>query len=369
MPTEVKQRKKTQSQKQSDEVSETSATNGAQKVKTEAGNNAGANKAYSSLDIRSIMCLLSLAACGALSWVVLQQNERFSKIEEKYRFLHGKTSSLFDMEEEVLKVSKKCESIQPMLQALGGQRGALQPQLEGFEQDVTRLKEWASGLTEKRALLQTSLIALRDAMGQIEERTSAIAKDFANKVASVRTDVRRMDGLQSELESLLTQVGELEDKATQVERSMVKRIGDVLASSIDRVSNLRAASERNSQAIEQLRRRIPELTTADKQISERLRELESGRARLIRTVTFASDLKPKVAAIKRDFGAFEPQLSDLTLRIGRLADDLTKREQEISELRQTLANLTAVEGDLSVTTKQVHEIADISDIGEMHRPT
>ncbi|XP_041637042.1 inhibitor of nuclear factor kappa-B kinase-interacting protein isoform X2 [Cheilinus undulatus] len=363
MPTEVKQRKK--SPKQSDEVSETSSSNDKdedKKAKTEAVNNASSNKSSSSLDIKSVMCLLSLAACGALSWMVLQQNERFSEIEEKYKFLHGKTSSLFDMEEEVLKVSKKCESIQPMLEDLGAQRGPLQPRLESLEQDVIRLKEWASGLTEKRAQLQTSLAALREAVGQIEERTSAITKDFNNKVASVRTDVRRMDGLQSELESLLTQLGELEDKTSQVERSMVKHIGDVLASSIDRVSNLRSASERNSQAIDQLRRRVPELTAADKQISDRLQELESGRARLIRTVTFASDLKPKVAAIKRDFGAFEPQLSDLTLRIGRLAEDLMLREQEITELRQTLANLTAVEGDLNVTTKQVSEIADISDI-------
>ncbi|XP_033470103.2 inhibitor of nuclear factor kappa-B kinase-interacting protein isoform X2 [Epinephelus lanceolatus] len=370
MPAELKQRKK--SQKQSDEGSETSASNvkdETQKVKTDGGNNTGTNKTSSGLDIRGLMCLLSLVACGALSWMVLQQNERFTEIEEKYRSLHVKTSSLFDMEEEVLKVSKKCESVQLMLEGLGGQRGALQPQLEGLEQEVSRLKEWAFGLNEKRAQLQTSLTSLRDAVGQIEERTSAIAKDFVNKVASVRTDVRRMDGLQSELESLLTQVAELEDKTAQVERSMVKRIGDVLANSIDRVSNLRSASERNTQAIEQLRRRIPELTTADTQISERLRELESGRARLIRTVTFASDLKPKVAAIKRDFRAFEPQLSDLTLRIGRLAEDLMKREQEVAELRQTLANLTAVEGDLSVTSKQVSEMTDLSDIGEMPQPT
>ncbi|XP_029318405.1 inhibitor of nuclear factor kappa-B kinase-interacting protein isoform X2 [Cottoperca gobio] len=369
MPTELKQRKK--SQKQS-EVSETSAANAndeTQKVKTEDGNDAGAKKTSSSLDIRSLMCVLSLAACGALSWMVLQQNERFSQIEEKYKSLQGKTSSLFDMEEEVLKVSKKCESVQLMLERLGGQQGALRPHLEGLEQDVSRLQEWASGLNEKRAHLQTSLSSLRDTVGQIEERTSAIAKDFANKVASVRTDVRRMDGLHSELESLLTQVTELEEKTAQVEHSMVKRIGDVLAGSIDRVSNLRAASERNTQAIEQLRRRVPELTTADQQISERLRELESTRARLIRTATFASDLKPKVGAIRRDLEAFEPQLSDLTLRIGRLAEDLMKREQEVAELRQTLANLTAVEGDLSVAIKQVREIADISDIGEMNRQT
>lgn len=43
--------------------------------------------------------------------MVLQQNERFSDIEEKYRLLHGKASSLFDMEEEVLKVSKKVRLI------------------------------------------------------------------------------------------------------------------------------------------------------------------------------------------------------------------------------------------------------------------
>ncbi|XP_068163028.1 inhibitor of nuclear factor kappa-B kinase-interacting protein isoform X2 [Antennarius striatus] len=363
MPTEVKQRKKSQKQSDEPETSDVNGTDETQNVKTVPENNVGANKM--SLDMRSLLCFLSLAACGALSWLVQLQNEKFSEIEEKYNFLHGKTSNLFEMEEQVLKVYKKCESLQPMLESVIGQQTALQPQLEGFEQDVTRLKDWVSGLTEKRVQLQTSLTELRGAVGQIEDRTSAIAKDFANKVASVKTDVRRMGGLQSELESLLTQVGELEDKTTQVEQSMIKRIGDVLASSIDRVSNVRAASERNTQAIEKLRRRIPELTAADDQISERLTELEEGRARIIRTVTFANDLKPRVFTIKRDFGAFEPQLSDLTLRIGRLAEDLTKREQEIAEIRQTLANLTAVEGDLSITSKQVSEIGDISDIGEM----
>ncbi|KAM9327528.1 inhibitor of nuclear factor kappa-B kinase-interacting protein isoform 2-T2 [Pholidichthys leucotaenia] len=367
MPTEVKQRRKTQGLKEVSEESAPNCKDETQKAETERRDSTGASKA-SGVDIKNVVCLMSLASCAALTWLVLQQNERVSKIEENYRYLQGKTSSLLDKEEEIIEVSKKCESIQLMLEGLGGHWGAQQAERKGLEQDVGRLKEWASGLTEKRAQLQSSLTSLSDAVGKIEERTSAISKDFVNKVSSVRTDIRRMDGLHSELESLLAQVGELEEKTNQVERSMVKRIGDLLASSIDRVSNLRAASERNAQAIDQLRRGISELISSDKEISERLRELESGRARLIRTVTFASDLKPKVAAIRRDFGAFEPQLSDLTLRIGRLAEDLTKREQDISELRQTLINLTAVEGELSATSKQVSDIADLSDIKEMHIP-
>lgn len=66
MPTEVKQRKKLQ--KLADEVSEMSSVNGrndVQKEKTEAGKN---NVNKTSLDFRTILCLLSLAACGVLSW-------------------------------------------------------------------------------------------------------------------------------------------------------------------------------------------------------------------------------------------------------------------------------------------------------------
>ncbi|KAM6985637.1 inhibitor of nuclear factor kappa-B kinase-interacting protein-like [Aplochiton taeniatus] len=233
-------------------------------------------------------------------------------------------------------------------------------QLEGLEVEVRQLKEWATGLIEKRSHLQTSIAALTGAVGQIEERTAAITNDVNNKLASVRTDVRRMDGLQSEVQSLLSQVSELEEKAAQAERTMVKRIGDLLVGSIDRVSALRTATEHNGQAIEKLRKRIPELASSDKRLSDRLRELESSRARLMRTVTFAADLKPKVFTIKRDFAAFEPQVSDLTLRIGRLAEDLTKREEDIFELKQTLLSLSAVGGDLSIVTKKLSQMTEIA---------
>lgn len=63
MPAEVKQRKKTA--KQSDGASDASSADGrdeARRLKTEAGDTAAG------LDVRSLMCVLSLAACGALSW-------------------------------------------------------------------------------------------------------------------------------------------------------------------------------------------------------------------------------------------------------------------------------------------------------------
>lgn len=354
MPNEVKQRKKPQ--KPGDDTPESTEANGQDKGQRVRTAKEGEKRSYC-FDLKSISCLLSLTACAALSWVVLQQSERFSEIEEKFRLLQIKTSPLIAMEEELQTVSKKCKSVQQKLESLWAQNE--KSELKGLELEVNQLKNWASGLTEKRSQLQTSFNTLRDAVGQIEERTSVISKDFTSKVASVRTDVRRMDGLRSEMDSLLSQVGVLEDKTSQVERTMVKRIGDVLANSIDRVSSLRSSSERNSQAIEQLQRRIPELVSADRELSGRLQELESGRAKIIRTVTFASDLKPKIFSIKRDFGAIQPQLSDLTLRIGQLAEDLTKRKQEIMEMRLTLMNLTAVGNDVEAAISEIINTSDV----------
>ncbi|KAL0962997.1 hypothetical protein UPYG_G00348170 [Umbra pygmaea] len=250
----------------------------------------------------------------------------------------------------------ECNSVHSLLERLQDPPGAFLPQLETMEWDVSQLKDWASGLTEKGGKLHENLASLKEALGKIEGRTSAINADINNKLASVRTDVRRMGGLQSDVGSLLAKVGALEERATQAERSMIKRIGDLLASSIDRFQGLKAASERIAQGLEQLKRRLPELYTADRQLSERLRELESGRARLVRTVTFAGDLKPKVATIKRDFGALVPQVNDLTLRIGRLAEDLTNREKDIAEFQQMFANMSAVQEDLRLVSLQLSRV-------------
>lgn len=71
MPSEIKQRKKTQSQKQDDETPQMSPANGkddTQKTKTVDGERSGSKKPTSGLDVKGLMCLLSLIACGVLSW-------------------------------------------------------------------------------------------------------------------------------------------------------------------------------------------------------------------------------------------------------------------------------------------------------------
>ncbi|KAL7827929.1 hypothetical protein AOLI_G00310810 [Acnodon oligacanthus] len=313
-----------------------------------------------SLDLRTTVSLLSLGACCLLAGVVVHQNARFNDVEEKYSQLYEKAANLLVLEEKMGAVSKKCDDVQVLLESQEVKSPLAH--LSRLEQEVSQLREWSSGLTEQRQRMQEKLAILLQAVEQIKNRTAAISNDMASKVASVRTDVRRMGGLEGEVDTLLTQTGQLEEKVAQVEKHMVKRVGEVLAASIDRISGLKSSSEKNSQNLEQVRKRIPELSATDKKLFDRILALESNRAKVIRTVTFATDLRPKVLTIKRDFAMLEPQLADLTLRIGHLAEDVMKREEDIAQIKESLANLMTVRGDLKQADEELAVKSTSSDM-------
>ncbi len=190
--------------------------------------------------------------------------------------------------------------------------------MEALDAEVSRLQERFSSLAGQRQQLQQNLSALSQAVESMEQQS-------ISRLASIRTDVRRMAGLEGEVELLLNQTQSLEEKVAQTEKLMVRRIGDLLAGSINRVSALRSSAEKSSQRLDQINTLVHQLSAVHRQLSERILALESGQAKLLRTATFASDLKPKVFSIRQDFAIIEPKLDDLTLRIGLLAEDLMSR--------------------------------------------
>uniref|UniRef100_A0A8C1KQI4 Uncharacterized protein n=1 Tax=Cyprinus carpio TaxID=7962 RepID=A0A8C1KQI4_CYPCA len=186
-------------------------------------------------------------------------------------------------------------------------------------------------LAGQRQQLQLNLSALAQAVEGVEQQASS---EVTSRLASIRTDVRRMAGLEGEVELLFNQTQALEEKVAQTEKLMVKRIGDLLAGSIDRVSALRSSAEKSSQRLDQISALVQQLSAAHRELSERILALESGQAKLLKTATFASDLKPKVFSIRQDFAIIQPKLDDLTLRIGLLAEDLMSREEELGEQKR-----------------------------------
>ncbi|XP_008287440.1 inhibitor of nuclear factor kappa-B kinase-interacting protein isoform X1 [Stegastes partitus] len=356
MPTEVKQRKKTQAQKQNDELSET-AKYEAQKVKTEE--NTGANKASSGLDVKSLMCLLSLAACGVLSWMVLQQNEKFSQIEEKYKSLHGKTSSLFDMEEEIVRVSKKLAASEDDLQAALS-TVSLATRLQ---QDISTLHAavMAMQADENSASrdLQTVNAHFLNVTETWQERLAAVTSDLAALKAESRDAhagaTERVNEAEQRARSLAERLGELEDSTKRNARALerteeedAKRAQDQLDWNTKQIHRLEeqlsSLSKREAELNSQLQEHIPRA----QQCEEHLPQVEEAVRSILR--------------LGGDLNAAEKRLEEVTLQVFGTEDSMLKALNEILEIRQELDTLQAhnsilkMKNELSVVKEAVHEL-------------
>ncbi|XP_075967528.1 inhibitor of nuclear factor kappa-B kinase-interacting protein isoform X1 [Anarhichas minor] len=353
MRTEFKQRKK--SQKQSDEAAETSDANckdEMHKAKMQAGNNAGVNKTF-------IMCLLSLAACGALSWVVLQQNERFSQIEEKYKSLHRKTSSLFDMEEEVLKVSEKLAASEDDLQeALSAVSLAAR-----LEQDISTLHAAVMSMQadENSASrdLQTVNAHFLNVTETWQERLAAIASDLAALKAESREAHAGATGRVNEAErrgrSLAERLEELEDSTRRNARALERTEGDDTQRTQDHL-------DWNTKQIHKLEEQIGSLTKREAELGTQLQEHIPRAQQCEEHLPQVEEAVRSILRLTGDLSGAERRLEEVTLQVFGTEDSMLKALNEILEIRQELDTLQAqnsilrMKNELSVVKEAVREL-------------
>ncbi|XP_014836777.1 PREDICTED: inhibitor of nuclear factor kappa-B kinase-interacting protein isoform X1 [Poecilia mexicana] len=362
MPTEIKQRKKTQSQKQNDEMPQNSPANGkgeAQKVKTEDGENSGANKTSSGPDIKGLMCLLSLVACGVLSWVVLQQNERFSLMEDKYKALHGKTSSLLEMEEEMVKVSKKLVASEDDLQ-----------EALSTVSTVTRLQKDISALHAVAMAMQADEnLASRD-LQAVNARFLNVTETWQERLAAVTADLAALKAESREAHAGATErVNEAEQRARALARRLeeledsTKRNARVLErTEEDDAKRAQEHLDWNTKQIHKLQEQIGSLTKREAELTSELHEHIPRAQQCEEQLPKVEEVVRSILKLNGDLSGAEKRLEEVTLQVFGTEDSMLKALNEILEIRQELDRLQAhnsilkMKNELSVVKEAVREL-------------
>ncbi|XP_074867545.1 inhibitor of nuclear factor kappa-B kinase-interacting protein isoform X2 [Carettochelys insculpta] len=310
------------------------------------------------IDLRTALHLLSLVACLLLTWFLFQQSVQLSHMEKEFHLLQLEAGKYQNMEDKVNLISEKCDKTQDLMEQLEALH--VISHVKHLQEDLYSMKTWSKSVIKKKEDLQETLTILFHAVAKVEQSTASVAKDVSLKIATVKTDIRRISGLVSDVTSLTESLQALENKVDKAEKKTVQNIGDLLTSSIDRTAKLQSFASDNSKRIEQIKIILSDLRGDFSKHSDRLLNLESNRAKVLKTVTFANDLKPKVYNLKKDFAHLEPMINELTLRIGRLADDILQREKEIVFLNEKLSNLTTVQTQIKDMKDEVTKISDMN---------
>ncbi|KFV02716.1 PREDICTED: inhibitor of nuclear factor kappa-B kinase-interacting protein isoform X2 [Pterocles gutturalis] len=310
------------------------------------------------MDSRTSLSIISLAVCLVLSWFLFQQSNQFADMEKKYNFLQKEAEKFLDVENKVNLISGKCEKTWNLMEELEDLK--IISHIKHLQEDIYTMKMWSSSIIKKQEELQKNSTTLFHAVSSVEQNAASIAKNITLMIVTVKTDIRRISGLVSDMTTLTDSLQTLEDKVEKGEEKTVKNIGNLLTSSIDRSTELQSLAFSNARKIEQIQTALSELRSDFNKHSDRLLNLEGDRAKVLKTVTFANDLKPKMYKLKKDFAILEPLISDLTLRIGRLVEDILRREKEIALLNEKLANLTRVQTEIKDMKDEITKISDMN---------
>uniref|UniRef100_A0A8C9A4W3 IKBKB interacting protein n=1 Tax=Prolemur simus TaxID=1328070 RepID=A0A8C9A4W3_PROSS len=308
-------------------------------------------------DPRTGLSLLSLGTCLGLAWFVFQQSEKFAKVENQYQLLKIKSNEFQGLQSKITLIAEKCQKSEAVMEQLKSFQ--IITHLKHLQEEIYEVKTWTNSITEKQDILNNNLTTLSQNIIKVDQSTTSLAKDVGLKIATVKTDIRRISGLVTDVTSLTESVQQLENKIENVEENTVKNIGDLLSSSIDRTAMLRKTASENSQRINSVKKTLTELKSDFDKHTDRFLSLEGDRAKVLKTVAFANDLKPKVYNLKKDFSRLEPLVNDLTLRIGRLVTDLLQREKEITFLNEKISNLTIVQAEIKDIKDEITHISDI----------
>uniref|UniRef100_G3Q8L5 IKBKB interacting protein n=1 Tax=Gasterosteus aculeatus aculeatus TaxID=481459 RepID=G3Q8L5_GASAC len=253
------------------------------------------------------LCFSSVCA-SRLFRLVLQQNERFSEIEEKYKSLNGKTSSLFAMEEDVLKVSKKLAASEDDLR------------------EALSTVSMATRLEQEISTLHAAVAAMQDDENSASRDLQTVNAHFLNVT---ETWQQRLAAVSSDLTALKAESREAHAGATERVNEAERR-GRSLA---ERLEELEDSTGRNARAMERTegddtRRAEEHLDWNTEQVhklEERIRGLTASSAEL------GSQLEEHVPRA-RECEEHLPQVEEAVRSILRLAADLSAAERRLEEV-------------------------------------
>ncbi|XP_061922796.1 inhibitor of nuclear factor kappa-B kinase-interacting protein isoform X1 [Entelurus aequoreus] len=360
MPTEVKQRKK----KQSEDV----PANCQQEVEQRLTKEDGDSPKTSSLDFKGIMCVLSLAVCAALSWEVIQQNERFSNMEEKFTLLHGKTSSWTQMEEQVEKMNQKLAAsevaVQEALSALS--------MATGLQQDVVTLHAAVVAMQADESSASGDLQAVNGRFLNVTETWQARLAVAASELAALKAEAREAHaGATDKVNEAERRVRALREKLEELEDSTKRNARAMERSEEDDAKRAREHLDWNTKQVHNLQEHVNRLARKEAELSAELQELIPRARECEEHLPSVEEALRSILKLAGDLSGAEKRLEEATLQVFGAEDNMLKTLHQIVEMRQEVDALQArssilkMKSELSVVREAVHELTMVLRGGQV----
>lgn len=264
------------------------------------------------MDSRMALGVISLSACLVLAWLLFQQSSRFADMEKRYNFLQQEAERFLDMENKVSLISEKLESSDSILQESASSISVMTE----FEQEVSSLRNTVREIENNEQ-------ALFMEMQGINEKFQNITNSWRRSMDEMNTNT---SGIKSEAKFIHTEVTTQINKVDQRIKSLSERLKDLEDGTARNIKTVKRQEDDEFAMVEQ---KLDSHATAIEKLEEEQNSLLAKNTDLSQKL---AAYEPKIEECKTHL----PKIENAIHSILRLSSELLNMEKKIENLATQL---------------------------------
>ncbi|KAL1774710.1 inhibitor of nuclear factor kappa-B kinase-interacting protein isoform X1 [Sigmodon hispidus] len=287
-------------------------------------------------DPRTGLSLLSLGTCLGLAWLVFQQSEKFSKMENQYRLLQIESNEYQGLRNKISLISDKLESTESILQEATSSM-ALMTQ---FEQEVSVLQRSIHDIENSEEKLTQKMQNLNEKFQNISDFWRRTLAEMNNNTAIFKSEAKhihsqvtmKINAAEQEMKLLTERLKDLEDSTRRNIRTVSRQEEEDLL-------QVEAQLSSDAKAVEKLEEEQHMLLARDEDLTNKLSSYQPKVEECKAQLPTIEDAIHSVLRVSQDLMGTEKKMEDLTMQMFNMEDDMLRAVSEIMEMQKALEGI------------------------------
>ncbi|XP_073423940.1 inhibitor of nuclear factor kappa-B kinase-interacting protein isoform X1 [Dendrobates tinctorius] len=318
----------------------------------------------SCLDLRTTLCSLCLAVCVALTWIVFQQSQNFTIFEQKLQSLRSESSALQELEEKVGQIFGKLKSTDEVLAEATSSSSLVsnfQQQLTNLYTDIDHIQIHELSLSEKMQTINLRFQNVTDSWKKSLDEMKLESDSVISETKSFRNQMTlKINSADQTLKQLSEKLKEFESGTLRNFRTVKTQEGDDL----QRISDV---LEWDDNAIKELEKEQNDLANLNNQVQKNMEEFQPRLTECIKNLPTIDSAVRSLLKVSKEMQDLEKKMNTLTEQVFNTEDNLLKIITETLEIQHALErmqydnSILKLQNEVSVLKEKTNLLSKLDD--------
>uniref|UniRef100_A0A8C5QQQ1 IKBKB interacting protein n=1 Tax=Leptobrachium leishanense TaxID=445787 RepID=A0A8C5QQQ1_9ANUR len=363
MSTEVKQRKKVSTSKEGKD-GQPMAPPTAPQIRDEVPGKTVVDPAFKQqrppiVEVRTVLCLLCLAICGALSWFVFEQSRTFSILEHRYQSLQTRSEALEELGDKIRLVFGKLESTEDIL-----------AEAKVSSSVVTNLQQHLSNLQDNLGEVQNNEHLLSTKMQHVNMRFQTITDTWKKSLdemnlhtSSLKSDIKEFHSHATrKINAADNKLNLVSERLKDMEDSTKRNMRTVKSHEEEEFVKIKEQINWDTKAIEELEKQQSNLVDTNEEVKQNMVELKPKLGECIQNLPTIENAIHTLLKTSNEMLEMDKKMNELSVQVFNTEDNLLKVISEILEIQHGLEqiqfdnSILKMQNDISVLKEDTQRL-------------